>query len=265
MSVGDDAVSGAPLDIFRDDGFAGRRFFVTGASSGLGRAVAVALARLGAQLVVTGRDEARLEQTRASLAGDGHRAVAGDLSNADTAAELIKGAAKEAGPFDGIFHAAGVFAVLPAKIAKQRQIDDVFNASVPGAYGIARAASARAVLADGGAIVMMSSVAGARGNAGLTAYAGAKAAILGINQALALELAPRRVRVNAIVAGTVETEMHLKMQSAKTDSQTDANLAKHPLGYGQPDDVAAAVLFLLSDAGRWITGTAMTVDGGYLA
>lgn len=260
-----DSVPSSPLAVFSEDCMAGRKVFVTGASSGLGRAAAIALASVGAKLIVTGRNRERLEQTRSALRGEGHAAYPSELSDADETAELLKTAAREHGPLDGVFHSAGVFLVLPAKITKQRHIDEVFGASVPGAYGIARAVSQRNVMNDGGSIALMSSVAGARANAGLTAYAGAKAAILGLNMALAAELAPRRIRVNAIVAGTVETEMHLKMQASASGGQTDANAAKHLLGYGAPEDIAAVVMFLLSDASRWITGTALRADGGYLA
>jgi NAD(P)-dependent dehydrogenase (short-subunit alcohol dehydrogenase family) len=257
----------ASLDraIFHEKCLEGRTALVTGASSGLGRAAAIALSKVGARIIVTGRDQERLDATLEMLSGDGHAAIASDLSNADQAADLVKGAAQAHGPLDGIFHSAGIFSVLPAKMTKQRHIDEIFNASVPGAYGVARAVSQRNVMRDGGSIVFMSSVAGVRGNAGLTAYAGAKAAILGLNQALAVELAARRIRVNAIVAGTVATEMHLRMQASTTSEQGDANANKHLLGYGAPADVANAVLFLLSDAARWITGTSLTVDGGYLA
>jgi NAD(P)-dependent dehydrogenase (short-subunit alcohol dehydrogenase family) len=243
----------------------GRSVFVTGASSGLGRATAVTLSRLGARLLLNGRDEARLNETRAMLQGDGHRVYPGELSSADVTADLIKEAAQESGPLDGIFHSAGVFSVLPAKMTKQRNVEEVFNSSVPGAYGVARAAAQKKLVNDGASIVLMSSVAGARANVGLIAYAGAKAAILGLNRALAAELAPRRVRVNAIISGTIETEMHRQMLAKSADAQADANLSNHPLGYGQPEDIADAVVFLMSDASRWITGTELVVDGGYLA
>lgn len=251
--------------VFNERCLSERTIFVTGASSGLGRAAAIAMSRLGAKLVVTGRNSERVDETLGLLSGSGHAAMASELSNADEAADLVKAAAQANGPLDGIFHSAGVFSVLPAKMTKQRHLDEVFNASVPGAYGIARAVSQRNVMRDGGSIAFMSSVAGVRGNAGLTAYAGAKAAILGLNQALALELAPRCIRVNAIVAGTVATEMHLRMKASTSSDQADANASKHPLGYGEPIDVANAVVFLLSDASRWVTGTALTIDGGYLA
>lgn len=266
VQIGSGAEDGDVISrVYNHRALVGKTIFVTGASSGLGRAASAAMAGLGARIIVNGRDEKRLEETLASLAGEGHSVVAGALNDADAAADLVKAAAATHGPFDGIFHSAGVFAVLPAKITKQRHIDELFGASVPGAYGISRAAASKNVMKDGGAIALMSSVAGVRGNVGLSAYAGAKAAILGLTKALAVELAPRGIRVNGIVAGTVETEMHLRMKASTGDNQADSNLGKHPLGYGRPDDVAAAVVYLLSDASRWVTGTALRVDGGYLA
>ena len=254
----------APRPVFRDDCLRGRRVFVTGASSGIGRAVSVALSRRGAQLVLNGRDAARLEETSESLAGEGHALAAGALGDADATAALLKEAAKD-GAFDGVFHAAGSFQVLPAKIAKQAQLDAAFDASVFGAYGIARAASAKAVLANGGSIVFMSSIAAEHGSAGLTAYAGAKAAVLGLTRALAMELAPRLVRVNAVLASTIETEMHERtMENAQMD-YVAMNLARHPLGFGKPGAIDDAVTFLLSDASAWMTGATMAVDGGYSA
>ena len=251
--------------VFAADCMAGRSVFVTGASSGLGRAAAIGLSKVGARLLLNGRDEARLQETRAMLDGEGHSLHPAELSSADATADLIKQATQEAGPLDGIFHSAGIFSVLPAKLTKQRAMEDVFNSSVPGAYGVARAAAQKKLVNDGASIVFMSSVAGVRANVGLIAYAGAKAAILGLNRALAAELAPRAIRVNAVVSGTIETEMHRQMLAKSADAQSDANLAHHPLGYGQPEDIADAVIFLMSRASRWITGTEMVVDGGYLA
>jgi len=253
-----------PRPAFRDDCLDGRRVFVTGASSGIGRAVSVALSRRGARLVLNGRDEGRLAETRDLLAGEGHALAPGALTDADATAAILKDAAK-GDAFDGIFHAAGFFQVLPAKITKQAQLDGTFNASVFGAYGIARAASAKAVLANGGSIVFMSSIAGEHGSAGLTAYAGAKAAVLGLTRALAMELAPRLVRVNAIMASTIETEMHERtMENAQMD-YVAMNLARHPLGFGKPQAIDDAATFLLSDASAWMTGATMAVDGGYSA
>lgn len=252
-------------ELFRAEAFVGQRILVTGASSGMGRAVAIALARCGAAVLLNGRDEQRLEQTKAALSGGGHALLPSTLSDADAAAGLVKDAAKQFGVLDGVFHAAGTYGVFPAKIARQRHLDDMFSASVDAAYGISRAAAARAVVRDGGSLVFMSSVSAERGHAGLAAYSASKAAMIGLVRALGVEFAPRRVRVNAIVAGTIVSEMLLRNRTGSAEDKPDPGEARHPLGYGRPEDVAAAVLFLLSDAASWITGTALTVDGGYLA
>jgi NAD(P)-dependent dehydrogenase (short-subunit alcohol dehydrogenase family) len=253
------------LPAFSETCLEGRIILVTGGSSGIGRAAAIAFSQVGARLVLTGRDQGRLDETLGLLAGEGHRALAADLADADSAADLVKRAAKEGGPLDGVFHAAGTFAVLPVKVTKQRHLADAFNASVFGAYGIARAAANRNVLTDGGSIVFMSSVAGERASSGLTAYSGAKAAMAGLNRSLAAEFAPRRVRVNSIVASTVETEMHERTLSNADMDYVEMNRARHPLGFGKPDDISNAAIFLLSDASRWMTGSSLAVDGGYLA
>lgn len=251
--------------VFADDCLAGRTMLVTGASSGLGRAAAQAMSGCGARLVLTGRDDARLEETLATLTGSGHASAAAPLTDSDAVADFVTGLAKQHGAFDGIFHSAGAYFSLPMKVTKQRHIDNLFEASVNGAYGIAKAASQRRVLGDGGSLVFMSSVAGERGHGGLAAYGGAKAAVMGIVRALALEVSPRRVRVNAITASTIETEMHLRTIENANMDYVAAGEARHPLGFGRPEDVSNAVIFLLSDASQWITGTSLVVDGGYLA
>lgn len=254
-----------PRPVFRDDCLAGRTVFVTGASSGIGRSAAGALARCGARLVLNGRDERRLAQALAALPGEGHRLAPGALTDADGAADLVKQAARDHGPFDAIFHAAGAFAVRAIKVTKQAHLDQTFDASVFGAYGLGRAAASPKVLSDGGALLLMSSVVAWRGSPALAAYAGAKAAVLGLTRVLALEFAARRVRVNAIVASTVTTEMHWKTLENADMTHVAANEARHPLGFGAPGQMDDAVLFLLSDASTWITGAAIAVDGGYSA
>lgn len=253
------------MKVFADGCLEGQAILVTGASSGLGRAAAIAFSGFGAKLILTGRSQERLEETHARLHASGHSLLAAELASADAAADLVKKAARDTGPLDGIFHAAGTFSVLPVKVTKQRHLEEAFSASVFGAYGIARAAANRNVLNDGGSIVFMSSVAGERASSGLTAYAGAKAALAGLSRSLATELAPRRVRVNTIVASTIETEMHERTLSNADMDYVEMNRARHPLGFGQPSDISNAAIFLFSDASRWVTGTSLTVDGGYLA
>jgi NAD(P)-dependent dehydrogenase (short-subunit alcohol dehydrogenase family) len=244
---------------------AGQRILVTGASSGIGQEASVLLSRIGAKLIIQGRDEARLQETAGRLEGEGHLLRPADLTDADASAAYVEGLAKESGPLAGVFHCAGSSLVLPAKLTKTKHLDDVFGAGFRGAFGIARAAAKKNVIADGGALVFMSSVAAVRGRQGIVAYSAAKAAVDGMVRALAAELASRRIRVNSIIAGAVETAMHQEIvRSIDEDAVAEyANL--HLLGFGQPADVANAAIFLLSDASTWITGSSLKVDGGYTA
>jgi NAD(P)-dependent dehydrogenase (short-subunit alcohol dehydrogenase family) len=254
-----------PRRTFDPHCMAGKTILVTGASSGLGRATAISLSEYGARLILTGRDEAKLAETRAQLVGTGHVAVAAAFENADQVADLVKGIAAEHGTLDGVFHSAGAYMAMPARMTKQRHIDSMFAASVWGAFGIARAVGQRNVLRDGGSVVFMSSVAGKRGHTGTTAYAAAKATILGMVPVLAIEWASRKIRINAIVAATIETEMHLNTIANLPVEIVEDSLSRHPLGFGALSDISNAILFLLSDASPWITGSAMNVDGGYMA
>ena len=244
---------------------AGRTVLVTGASSGLGQAAAEMIASCGGRIIGVGRDEARLRAAIAGLAGDGHQARVCDVSDADAAAALVLAAAKEAGGLHGLFHAAGEGLILPTRLTKPANIEAVFGAAVNGAFGLVRAAARAGTMAPGSSLVLMSSVAAHRGRAGMAAYSAAKAAIEGAVRALAVELAPRDIRVNALAAGGVETPMNDRIAANLAEGGVDAYAAAHPLGMGRPEDVAAAVLFLLSPAARWITGTTMIVDGGYSA
>ena len=250
---------------FAPDALKGRRILVTGASSGIGREAAIRLARVGADLIVMGRDEGRLAATLAALAPAGHVARAGAFDDADAVADLVTGIAKELGPLHGVFHSAGSSLVLPAKLTKNRHLDEVSGAGFRGAFGIGRAAAKKGVIADGGSVVFMSSVSSTRGRQGMVAYSAAKAAVDGMVRALATELAPRRIRANSIISGAVETQMHNDFVQSVDETLVANYRNLHLLGFGSPGDIADAAIFLLSDASRWVTGTSMAVDGGYTA
>lgn len=250
---------------FSADALSGKRILVTGASSGIGRQAAIALSRVGASLVIIGRDEGRLAATGDELSAGDHRVRAGDLSDADATADMVLAIARELGPLHGVFHSAGSSLVLPAKLTKNRHLDDVFGAGFRGAFGLARAASKKGVVVDGGSLVFMSSVSSLRGRQGMVAYSAAKAAVDGMVRALATELAARGIRANTIASGAVETQMHNDFVNSVDETLIDNYRNLHLLGFGTPSDIADAAIFLLSDASRWITGTTMAVDGGYTA
>lgn len=252
--------------LFHPEAFQGQAFVVTGASSGIGQAIARLLAAHGGRVVACGRDPHRLAKTVESLDGNGHLASELIFETADTTADWLKSLARVAGvPFNGIFHGAGQEMVRPVQMIKDQHLDAILAPTIRASFGIARAAASKAVLADGGSLVFMTSVAGLRGQAGMTAYSASKAALDGLVRSLACEFAPRQVRVNSIAAAAVRTAMHERLGTSMQGDTMAGYERRHPLGFGEAQDVALAALFLLSPASRWITGTTMVVDGGYCA
>jgi len=251
------------MGVFARDLLAGRHVLVTGASSGLGRTTATRLAEAGARLTLVGRDEGRLEAVRAALTGTGHTARATAFADIEATAEVVKEISAAHGALDGIFHSAGSELVRPMRMFTNEHAARLFDAALYGSLGIA--AASRNVLNDGASLVFMSSVAGLRGTSGMVGYSTAKAAVDGMVRSLACELASRKIRVNSIAAGAVETEMHERLAKSLGDKAIEDYKQRHLLSFGQPDDIANATLFLVSSAARWITGTALVVDGGYTA
>ena len=253
------------MNHFSDTCLAGRTYLVTGASSGIGQASASLIAACAGKVILGGRDLERLEQTRARLdTRTEHILAPFDFTDADAAAEWVKGLAAEHGLLNGVFHSAGTELIRPVRLTKQEHLNTLFQASVFGAFGIARALAQKNVASDGASVVLMSSVASSTGQAGMTAYAATKASVEGLVRALAVELANRRIRVNAIAAGAIKTAMHERLTRNSGEAATLEYEKAHLVGVGEPQDVANAVIFLLSDASRWVTGTTMMVDGGYV-
>lgn len=254
------------MNVFNANCLQGGNFLITGASSGLGYETAKLVAACGGRVVATGRDVARLEALRSELpTGVEHVIAPIEMLDADQVAAWVKSTSEMHGPFTGVFHAAGVELIRPVRLIKQAQLDDLFSSSIYAAFGIARAASQKGVFVDGASILFMSSVAGSRGTSGLTAYSAAKAGIDGLVRSLACELANRKMRVNSLAAGAVETAMHARLTTASGSDATESYRTRHPLGFGVPMDVASIAVFLMSPAARWITGACIPVDGGYTA
>lgn len=243
----------------------GERILVTGASSGIGRATAILLSQLGASVVITGRDGARLDQTRGQLAGAGHVVEPFDLAAVDTIPAWMLKLAAQSGPLSGLVHCAGITTRLPIRIQTAEQADRVMRTNWSAAWLLAKGFRQPRVRTGSGSVVFISSVVGVVGQPALSAYASSKGALLALTKALAMELAPEKIRVNAVVPGYVRTEMAESLEKILTADQVEAIRRMHPLGLGTAQDIASAVAFLLAETGRWITGTALTVDGGYTA
>ena len=243
-----------------------RHFLVTGVGSGIGQATASLFAALGARVSLVDRDEPAMQRTLAALPGQGHAAFAFDLADIANVDDLVKRIVDASGRLHGLVHAAGIQSAMPAKDIGVDTWRGILAVNTESALALARNMARQRVHAGGdGAVIFVSSVMALAGGAGSVAYSMSKAALHGMARSLALELAPRGVRVNCIAPGFVRTPMFDRQARHWDDAQRAAVEAMHPLGFGQPEDIAHAAAFLAAPSGRWITGTVLVVDGGYLA
>jgi NAD(P)-dependent dehydrogenase (short-subunit alcohol dehydrogenase family) len=234
----------------------GKTILVTGASSGIGRGVAVGCAEQGATLIVSGRNEERLNATLASLAGSGHRAIAADLTDF----EQLRRLADECGPIDGLFFSAGIAAIAPFRMISEKHVRHVMSIDFDAPVMLAQRLLQRRQVRAGGSIVFNTAMAVKNSPAGSAIYSAAKAALTAASRSLALEVAKDRIRVTCLECGYVQTEM---LEQLKQSGMDPFELASHtPLGIGSVEDAANAAMFLLSDASRWVSRTALTADGG---
>jgi 3-oxoacyl-[acyl-carrier protein] reductase len=235
---------------------------VTGASRGIGAAIATGLARAGFDVAVNyAGDEAGATATAEAVTVLGRRAAVlrADVSDEAAAAALVERAEEELGPLDAVVLNAGITRDGLAVRMKAEDWRAVIDTNLSGAFFVARPALRGMLRRRAGSIVAISSVVGITGNAGQVNYAAAKAGMLGMVRSLAREAGSRGVRVNAVAPGYISTDM----TAGLTDEQRGAVLAATPLGrLGEPEDVASAVAFLVSDAAAFITGAVLSVNGG---
>ncbi|MCD4651075.1 MAG: SDR family oxidoreductase [Candidatus Cloacimonetes bacterium] len=243
-----------------------KKILISGASGGIGRTTAKILSSIGADCVLIGRDEKRLEETLRGMHGGNHQVFAQDITEYDALKELVKQAVADGKPFDGMVHCAGIETVLPLKILKPEHFEKSFSINVIAGFELAKhVIKKKHFNENGGSLLFLSSVMGSVGSPVKAAYCSSKGALIGGMKALALELAPKKIRVNTVSPAMVVTGMSKALLAKVTDSEKEAILKAHPLGLGEPEDVAWVCAFLLSDASRWITGTDLKVDGGYTA
>ncbi|NSW87058.1 MAG: SDR family oxidoreductase [Syntrophobacteraceae bacterium] len=244
----------------------GKNILVTGASSGLGRATSVLVSKLNGRVCLIGRNEAALDETLSMMEGAGHIIISIDLCDYSRYDWLFGAVTAEFGMLHGLVHFAGVRKTLPVKVLKTESLKQMLEINLNAFLELVRYFTRKHVPdPEGAAIVAVSSVSALRGAPAMTGYACTKAALDGAVRSLACEMAPRKIRVNSIAPGHVETEMNVAVKNTLSVEAYNQIIQTHPLGTGQPTDVANLVAFLLSDEARWITGTTIFIDGGFMA
>jgi NAD(P)-dependent dehydrogenase (short-subunit alcohol dehydrogenase family) len=244
----------------------GNRILVTGASSGLGRDISIVLSQLGAQIKLIGRDETRLQAVYKTLEPGNHSWESFDLTeNFETIPAWMKQDAKENGPWYGVVHSAGIEKTLPVRSVSEHDYDELMDINSKTAFFLAKGFSQKQCYVSGGGIVFLASIASISGQKGLSLYCASKGFLVSMTRALAVELSSKNIRVNSISPGHVETEMGSRVKNKMLSAQYEAIVKSHPLGLGEPGDVAYAVAYLLAKTGKWITGTNLIVDGGFTA
>jgi len=243
----------------------GRTFLVTGASTGIGRATAIVIARLGGRVIVSGRNEDRLRETVEQLPGEGHIISAFDLECMNDIPSWMKSLCRSYGPLNGIAHCAGIQLTQPIRQIDQQFFESMMRTNLGSALALARGFRQKGCNTPPAAMVLVSSIAGLIGQPGNVAYAASKGGLISAVRALAMEFLRDNIRVNAVAPALVETEMATRSRATMTVDQYQNMLDQHPMGIGQPLDVAYPIAFLLSDASRWINAVTLPIEGGYLA
>lgn len=235
----------------------GKTVLVTGASSGIGQATAIECAKMGAKVVITGRNVERLQETFDQLEGEGHLQIAADLNSEDEIAKLVE----QCPVLNGLVNNAGRGKSKPVNFIGLQDLQDVYQTNLFGVALLTKMLLKKKKIAKEGSIVFTSSISAYMTAAGLSIYASSKAAVAAYMRTCAIELGPKGIRANAILPGMVETK--LINSGTYTDEDKQNDLALYPLGrYGRPEDIARAMVFLLSDASAWMTGAELVVDGG---
>jgi NAD(P)-dependent dehydrogenase (short-subunit alcohol dehydrogenase family) len=243
-----------------------KNIIITGASSGIGRQCAITASQLGASIALIGRNEQRLAETYSRLAPGNHHIVCCDVTDYEKMAGHVADSVGKLGKINGFIHSAGIEMTKILKSMTPADYETLFATNVVAGFELAKLISHKKHLSPAGAsFIYISSVRGILGEPGMVGYCASKGALIPAVKAMALELVSKKIRVNCLVLGFVETEMVKNVLESLLPEAQQAILNKHPLGLGTPEDAAYCCAFLLSDLSRWITGSSMVVDGGYSA
>ncbi len=240
-----------------------KTILITGASSGIGRSISILCSKMGAKVILIGRNESRLKETASYINEDNYIYYTFDLNNIENIKKLVSRIISENGMIDGLVNAAGIESTVPLKVLSVSHLEEIFKINVFAAVELTKHLTKKKNFESNGSIVFLSSVMGSLGQKGKVAYCGSKAAIKNMVKPLSLELAQKKLRVNSISPGIVNTEMTQKLFDTLPIEGVNEIKKLHPLGFGEAEDIANLCVFLLSDGSRWITGTDITIDGGY--
>lgn len=236
----------------------GKTILITGASSGIGAAVAVECAKLGAHCILTARNEQRLRSTLDRMEGDGHQMIVTDLSTEDAINSLVD----QLPNLDGVAHCAGISQLVPISFINATKLDNILSANTIAPILLTKQMVKKKRLNVSASLVYIASISGLNNYApGVSMYGVSKSGLTAFAKYAAVELASKGIRCNTIHPGRINTPL---IQSSKlTTDDIARDLAQYPLHrYGEPEEVAHAAAFLLSDAATWITGTELVIDGG---
>jgi NAD(P)-dependent dehydrogenase (short-subunit alcohol dehydrogenase family) len=238
---------------------AGKTILITGASSGIGQATAIECSRMGATVIITARNAERLQETFNQLIGKGHQQILADITNENDICSLVDQLPR----LNGVVNNAGIAGTHLVPFYKKEEIDKMFNTNTVAPVLITKMLVKKKKLSNPASIVYISSAEGVFGSTPANGiYGMSKAALNAFMQTASLELARKGIRCNTINPSLVETRMSTPTGSISQE-QLDADKKKYPLGrYGTPQEIAWAVIYLLSDASSWVTGTSLKIDGG---
>ena len=245
------------MSVYNPFSLAGKTILVTGASSGIGKAIATECSRMGASVVLTGRDRDRLQSSYDELAGQGHIQLPADLTRIEDVNALVD----QLPVLDGLVNNAGISKRLLVKDMTPKALDHLMHSNFSAPAYFTRVLLKKKKVNKEASVIFISSRGADRPTVGNAMYSASKGAINSFAKVLALELAPKLIRVNCILPGMVWTP--LIEHSPLSVEQYREDEKRYPLGrYGQPNDIAFIALYLLSDTSKWMTGSAITIDGG---
>ena len=237
----------------------GKYILVTGASSGIGRQVAIDAAKLGATLAISGRNASELKKTFDQLEGKNHTQIESDLTKVDE----IKKLSNQLQTLDGMVHCAGIVKPVPVKFINENQIDEVFSINFKSVVLLNSQLLQQKKIRNNASIVLISTISTLHPYFGGGIYIASKAALEGYGKTLALELSSKKIRVNILQPALVKTAIYQStIESAFSDEEMKKYEKQYPLGIGETEDVANAACYLLSEKSKWITGTCIPMDGG---